>query len=198
MRAKFKVTYDLICDKIGIPPVSHRAGRWAMNDKYFQLLKEFKITVDCSYTPGINWVNTVGKTIGGSDYSKEKNVVKIIDGIVEVPATIERFHLTNQGSLKSRLKKFLKGYNAWLRPAYTDYQTMCRVIRKHAGSKTNDFLEFMIHSSELMEGGSPYYKTKDDIENQYQTMERLFRKAMSMGFTGTTLREFYSNLNITK
>ena len=198
MKEKFKVTYDLICEKIGIPPISHRAGRWAMNTIYFHLLKEFKIAVDCSYTPGISWTNTVGKTIGGSDYAKEKNVVSIIDGIVEVPATVERFHLTNQGSLKVRLRKLLRGYNAWLRPAYTDYQTMCRVIKKHTGAETNDFVEFMIHSSELMEGGSPYYKAKNDIENQYQTMEMLFRTALSMGFTGATLREFYCNLNITK
>ena len=65
MRAKFKTTFDLIAEKTGRKPVSHRAGRFAMNEDYYQLLEEFGILTDCSITPGISWENTKGRTRGG-------------------------------------------------------------------------------------------------------------------------------------
>ena len=35
--------------------VSHRAGRWAINEIYLSILTEFNYSLDCSYTPYINW-----------------------------------------------------------------------------------------------------------------------------------------------
>lgn len=46
---------ELIREKFGFVPVSHRAGRWAMNREYFRLLHKYGYKIDCSYTPGINW-----------------------------------------------------------------------------------------------------------------------------------------------
>ena len=48
MKAKFDYLYNLFCEKIGHAPTSHRAGRWAMNERYFKLLEEYDIKVDCS------------------------------------------------------------------------------------------------------------------------------------------------------
>ena len=58
-----------LCDKISHNPVSHRAGRWAMDDRYFEILKDFGITTDCSFTPGVNWESSKGITGGGSNYT---------------------------------------------------------------------------------------------------------------------------------
>ena len=38
MEAKITVLTELIKKRTGITPISHRAGRWAMNDEYFRLL----------------------------------------------------------------------------------------------------------------------------------------------------------------
>jgi len=48
---------------------------------------------------------------------------------------------------------------------------------------------FMIHSSELMPGGSPTFQTQESIEKLYADLEVLFSEA-SQHFEGITLRDF--------
>ena len=50
---------------------------------------------------------------------------------------------------------------------------------------------FMIHSSELMPGGSPNFKDENSIENLYIDIESIFSYAKSKGYVGITLREYY-------
>ena len=50
--------------------------------------------------------------------------------------------------------------------------------------------EFMIHSSELMPGGSPRYPTARSIEALYGCLERLFAAARR-DLVGLTLREYH-------
>ena len=49
----------------------------------------------------------------------------------------------------------------------------------------------MVHSSELMPGGSPYFKNDKEIENLYEDMELLFSKIVLMGYKGLTLKEYF-------
>ena len=187
MRMKFETTYNLIRDRIGIAPVSHRAGRWVMNESYFRLLEEFDIKVDCSYTPEISWSKTPGATVpGGSDYSKETIEIKQIGNILEVPITISSFH-TGKGSFRTKLKYLIKGNKVWLRPAITSVYDMKRLIDK-AGKI--GYVEFMIHSSELIPGGSPYFRDEKSIVGLYSNMEEIFRFVQKLGFIGITLKDF--------
>lgn len=195
MKEKFKVTYDLICERIGVPPVSHRAGRWAMNDDYFRLLKEFDIKVDCSYTPLVSWAKCSGKTIkSGCDYSNESLYPSCINGLVEVPMTYRVSHFANTGSVKTRIKKLLKGQVVSLRPALSDISSMkelCCIIKKDNNA---DYVEFMIHSSELMPNGSPYFKDSRAIENLYCTLSSLFDYASRNNFCGITLKDYANSI----
>lgn len=190
MRSKFKETYDLICKKIGKAPVSHRAGRWAMNSDYFKLLKEFGILVDCSYTPLVSWSNNRGETIsGGSDYTKCSPKAHMIDEILEVPMSIIKIHNYKGQALKHRLKSFLKGKTIWLRPAICNIDEMKRVVDVY--SQKSDYVEFMIHSSELMPGGSPYFMSEQEVEDEYFKIEGIFKYAEEKGFEGITLDQYY-------
>lgn len=56
----------------------------------------------------------------------------------------------------------------------------------------NNYLEFMIHSSELMPGGSPYFKDSNAIDKMYATIDELFAYACKLGYEGETL-ESYTN-----
>lgn len=191
MREKFKVTYDLICERIGVPPVSHRAGRWAMNADYFHLLKEFNIKVDCSYTPGISWTGSCGRTIpGGSDYSKVTPFAQTTAEVLEVPVTIKRLHYTRSGGLKHKLKVLVKGEATWLRPMNRPVEELYQLC-KAAMNDNCDYLEFMIHSSEFMPGGSPTFKTNSDVENLFTDMDKLFKHLANKGMTGITLKDYY-------
>ena len=177
MREKFAITYNLIKERIGQAPVSHRAGRWVMNDVYFQLLEEFGIQVDCSVTPGVSWAHTPGATVaGGTDYFRESNRVKQIGNILEIPVTIVHLR-TGNGTLKAKVKFFIKGRHVWLRPAITSLNDMLRIIQSRS---SNDFVELMIHSSELKPGGSPYFKDDLSIEQLYLNLNGIFEKAYDM------------------
>ena len=78
----------------------------------------------------------------------------------------------------------------WLRPiprSATQMQTLTqRVIREGNG----DCLELMVHSSELMPGGSPYFKTDEAIENMYRMIEDYFRYVSDLGYTGKLLKNY--------
>ena len=49
---------------------------------------------------------------------------------------------------------------------------------------------FMLHSSELMPGGSPAFKTEEDVEKLYRMTEEVFETAVRNGFKGMTLRDY--------
>lgn len=192
MRAKFKTLYELLFEKFGVNPVTHRAGRWAMDDRYFKILREFGIKVDCSFTPGVNWKMAKGKTQDGSDYTDEPHTIQWMEGVLEVPATLRRLHNWRNGSFKHRVKSFLLGEDVWLRPAMSNFASMKKVMDIVSKEDNVDFVEFMIHSSELMPGGSPYFRTTEDVEREYQTMDQFFNYATQKGYRGITLADYYN------
>lgn len=193
MKQKFEEVYNLIVNNFDVKPVSHRAGRWIMDDRYFKILQNFDIKIDCSYTPGIDWTSTKGKTRGGCDYSNKPHTAHFIDEVLEVPATIRKFRDASFGSWKHRLKTFVKGENFWLRPATSSTSIMKKIIDMVDKEGKEDFLEFMIHSSELMPNGSPYFTTEEDIEREYMVMDSVFAYAKSKGYEGCTLEEYYTD-----
>jgi hypothetical protein len=83
--------------------VSHRAGRWAFDERYAEMLVEEGYRVDCSVTPLVSWKTTLGDPSGrgGSDYSEfphESYWVDLDDisrrgtsDLLEVPVTIVSF-----------------------------------------------------------------------------------------------------------
>jgi len=192
-REKFKVLYNLISEKIGTPPISHRAGRWAMDDDYFKMLSEFGIKVDCSITPFISWDKAPGESIdAGSDYSKSPYQVHKVGNVLEVPMSIRRKRYLLDGNFKHKVKTCLFGHNLWMRPAMSTLKEMKYLIVEISKEKDVDFVEFMIHSSELMPNGSPYFRTAEDVEREYRMIESVFEYAKSKGFEGITLADYYS------
>lgn len=200
IEAKIAYMTDLIKSRCGINPVSHRAGRWAMNQTYFDLLIKYGYEVDCSYTPEIDWASCVGRTKGsqGSDYSNISTDIQIIkssDGkgtILEVPMTTRtrKVWITQQGrglrGIVSSAYHFITGKQLWLRPMKNNLADIKNLISME---KNNDYLMFMIHSSELMPGGSPTFKNSDDIEDLYMDIRKIF-DIVSKTHEGYTLREF--------
>ena len=54
---------------------------------------------------------------------------------------------------------------------------------------------FMIHSSELMPGGSPSFKDTKEIDRLYECIGALFNYAKSKQYIGTTLGEYERRYN---
>ena len=191
MIKKFKCTYDLIKSRLGIEPISHRAGRWMMNDEYFDILNKFKVKVDCSYTPHVDWSRTYGQTLLGLDYSNVFEKEHWVKGVLEMPMSIRKLHHILDGSFKHKIKTFLIGDIVWLRPATHTLAEMIKLVDSINLEENTNYIEMMIHSSELMPGGSPYFKNDLSIESLFRTMDKLFKHIALLDYKGCTLADYY-------
>jgi hypothetical protein len=196
MREKIDVLYHLLKNTFKTEIVSHRSGRWAMDQRYFDILDEYGIKIDCSITPHISWKSSKGFSTGnvGNDYTGEPEEPYPVKNILEIPVTIRRlrgFSLENPLSVRSFLasvKKAVIGKAIWLRPNGHNLADMLMLIDVIQKSESN-YLMFMLHSSELMPGGSPSFRTKDGIEQLYHDLSILF-EVISKNFTGITLKNY--------
>lgn len=200
IKEKVRCITKLLTEKFGIKPISHRSGRWSTNEKYFEIIEKEGYKVDCSVTPHISWQKNVGVTgLPGTDYSNyPESPYFIKNKLLEIPMTIRRSHniqvsrIKNFKSLLGEIKRLVIGRNQWMRPdAFLSKNGLKSLIKKC--SKNNEYIMFMIHSSELMPNGSPNFKTEDDIEKLYEVIEEIFRLLINEGYIGMTLREFYEN-----
>lgn len=190
MEEKIATMSSLLRNSFSSPITSHRAGRWATDERYLSLLAKYGYKVDCSYTPGINWSSSKGAINGGSDYSSVISSAKWLSGdLLEVPMTVSKLHCIDDFKIKELPKEIIKGAlgrNVWLRPALSSNKLMNCLVK----SNVNDYLEFMMHSSELMPGGSPYFISEADIERMYSRLEDFFSE-VSKEYAGCTLQEYY-------
>lgn len=198
MYEKIATLTDLLEEKFKTKMVSHRAGRWAIDSRYIALLEKFGYNVDCSVTPGIDWSAQLGKQKGGSNYSTAPKLPYYLTetkNLLEVPMTVRKVKMPFELNAKSP-KAFLKsvyytavGKNIWLRPSISVNEEI-QILLNSVENENSDYLEFMMHSSEFMPGGSPYYGTKQDIDGLFEDLEILF-ETISNRYIGTTLNEYY-------
>ena len=187
--------------------VSHRAGRWAFNEMYARMLLESGYLVDCSVTPHVSWrsLHGVPEGAGGSDYSTcpETPYFVNLDDIrsagasplLEVPVTIR---LSRPPALLEWVRPVTRHLPfvrrilpkpRWLRPNRNNGAGLRRLVAESLRDG-RDNVQFMLHSSELMPGGSPTFDTAARIEGLYRDLERLFAFAAG-DFDGLTLRQYY-------
>lgn len=198
MLQKAKVTYDLLSQITGMPIVTHRSGRWATNDQYFRVLGEIGIKYDCSITPHIDWSGNPGMSIGscGNDYSNQSEKPHLIDNIEteiwEIPVTVRqvrKFFSPSKVSCRSIIGSLYRAFsiqNIWLRPTNKNSYEMKWLIDDVVKDSNADYIMFMLHSSELMPGGSPTFLDDESIEELYKQLRELFTYA-SKNFEGMTI-----------
>lgn len=191
---KHKYLRDLIKNRIGADPISYRAGRWATNDELFDILEELGFLIDCSVTPGIKH-KAPGITVShANNYRKEKCTPnKLRNHLWEVPMTTDLKRSFKGKSLKRILINLIRGEERWLRPALQSEIEMKKMINDCLKSNV-PYLMFMIHSSELMPGGSPYCLTESDVEQYLNKLENMFIFIKDIG-KGYSLKQYYSLLN---
>ncbi|ARU95801.1 polysaccharide deacetylase family protein [Tatumella citrea] len=205
LKAKVRFMTELLEESFGTPMRSHRAGRWAFDQRYAAILSELGYCVDCSVTPRVNWRFNQGapQGNGGTDYTHFPDQAYFIDpqdiskpasrGLLEVPMSTDYKHSPLVTRLKQGVDKLRGRQRApsvyWLRPSRDNLPAMKRVVEKNLATG-GDYVEFMLHSSEFMPGGSPTFKTEADIEMLYENLEQLF-EWLSSRTRGMTLFEYY-------
>ncbi len=174
---------------------SARSGRWATNNTYFSSIKKEGILVDCSITPMIDYSSLPGRMVQhGQNYKNARlDPSEIYPGVIEVPMTTRLIKWSGEGSLKHQIRTRLFGEIMWLRPIKLSKPYLER-ITDTVCNEGSDFLEFMIHSSELMPGGSPYFKTDEDIETLFELMDWYFMRISQMGFHGEGLTDYANRI----
>ncbi|MBI2474657.1 MAG: hypothetical protein HYV68_03070 [Candidatus Taylorbacteria bacterium] len=213
---KLKSLSRAIHESFGIKPVSYRAGRWGMDERQLKILKDLGFKADCSLTPKVDWRRNIGAKggRGGKDwrsasvypyYPSECNIFLAENDkrLLEVPMTVlytgvccrEKSALCR---IMSRLpesfpKKVLNRLffkRKWLRVFPKSEIGHWRGIYDSAKLNNLPVMEFMIHSSELMPGGSPSSKTESDVDAVYKNLEAMFTLFRDRGVQGVTLGQF--------
>jgi len=199
MEAKISFMTTYLEERFGVRPTTHRAGRWAMDDRYFKLLEKYGYETDCSVTPGKDWRDCSGFTDGscGSNYSNYPSKPYIVEGtnILEVPVTVKENHRVKVDEVKT-VKHIIGNYyrawkgqgKIWLRPNGRNLDDMI-YLSDVISKKSDNYLMFMLHSSEFMPGGSWVFNTEEEIERLYEHLEILF-KHISKNYVGSTIGEY--------
>ena len=211
MRRKIAIMTDTLQDNFGIKMLSHRAGRWGINECYAQILIEYGYKVDCSVTPYISWSISKGhpEKNGGPDFRAFFEDAYFIDpadiskpgqsDLLEIPVSIintykilnilfDSLKLRNNNALNKALNFFFS--KNWLRPNNRNLEGMLKIL-DNAIVSNKQYVEFVLHSSEFMPGGSPRFPSDKSIKKLYINIEKLFAKASGV-FSGKTLTEFYN------
>ena len=216
LREKVRVMTEVLEDTFGTKMRSHRAGRFGFNEAYARALIANGYQVDCSVTPGVSLRQWRGHPAGdgGPDYRGFPKTAYFVDPndvgqpgdapLLEVPVTIGPTYLSRPARLAGELlrttrlgtkvaNRLLPNW-AWMYPAKF-HRALPKLLRA-AAAHGRDYAEFMIHSSELMPGGSPRYPTARSIEALYRCLERLFAAA-EPDFEGLTLTEYHDRVAAT-
>lgn len=218
MRDKVHRMTSLLEDTFDVLVASHRGGRFAFDERYARILAERGFLVDCSVTPHVDWTRCPGGSTGsGPDYTDFPEAAYWVDlddvsrpgssSLLEVPVSVFRrwptwLRAPRPGCMRdwhrhaaSRLFPALD----WLYPTYPKGAprrgrfrgAVGQAKKVAAGATARTHLEFMIHSSELMPGGSPRLRTASDVDRLYADVERLF-SAVRGGLSPMTLTGFRS------
>ncbi len=208
--AKVGALTDLLARTFEVRPVSHRAGKWGFDERVARVLVDHGYLVDCSVTPGLSWRRIPGgpNGRGGPDFTGFPLVPYMLDlddvrrpgvsSLLEVPVTVrptyapllERMHArVREGLAGAALRKVLGPPYVWLRPNGRNLDTLLALVEWGVAQRL-PALEFMLHSSELMPGGSPTFHTAGAIDVLYTHLGRLFGRLASLGVKGATLARF--------
>ena len=206
MREKLRYMTALLEDTFESRMTSHRAGRWAFDHRYARALADLDYQVDCSVTPSVSWRGSRGAFRGGTDYRAFPDRPYFLDlcdirlsgksRLLEVPMSVFPRRLKHDRSPLSWFsddrytQKALSILNPidWLRPNGRNGKHMVALAEwlLHADYP---YAQFMLHSSELMPGGSPRFPTPSSIDHLYRDLESLFGSMEDL-YAGHTLAEF--------
>jgi hypothetical protein len=204
----------LIQKKTEKQPVVYRAGRWGFNANQITPLLELGYLVDCSVTPFVDWSKTLGITRYGENFShapcdayhlnSEDVCKKGNSKLVEIPPTIlftnyimnkssflrDLYFKHNKSFFIEEINKIISISPEWLRPfPHVSAKKLIDIARR-AMKDNYQYLELMLHSSELMPKGSPYSPTKESVDALYDKVEALFRFLQQQNVHGSTFADF--------
>jgi hypothetical protein len=200
MKTKISTITNILEDKFEKDLVSHRAGRWAVNTKYLDILTDLNYKIDCSYTPYVNWSNlSLDYKNAGINYShirnkiynyqfKNKELKLLPTTIIENPDFFKIQKLLPSSMIFDKLIGKVQTKHIWLRPNGKNLNQMLKLV-DYSVINNFEYIMFILHSSELMEAGSPTFPNKRSIRKLYSDLECLF-EYINDKYVGVTFRDY--------
>ena len=207
LKAKVADMTHRLQDLFGRAMTSHRAGRWALDPRYVETLIEHGYTVDCSVTPHVFWDRSSPLSPGEPvDYRRYPQGAYFMDPsdpsrpgaspLLELPMTVVPTGLAPRSAAPDfayrspTLRRIANRLSPvqWLRPAPGALGGLLRLIDRCVGER-RPYVEMVLHSSELMPGGSPYFRDEPAIERLYADLQALFTR-VARDFDGSTLSRY--------
>ena len=198
-----------IFDAYGDWPTSHRAGRWAIDDRGARWLSQNGFCVDSSVTPLVSWAAHTGKKGVGPSFTDARTEPYLwtvpgqgaepTGSILEIPLTVRipdnilaRFSANLESAQtpgKKLLSRVLRRYRqpVMLRPTPDlDTRTLIGIVRQAIESRVV-VVNLMLHSSELLLGASPRSRTSRSAERVWAQLEAIFKFVRGSGLQSATL-----------
>jgi hypothetical protein len=197
--------------KVGVRPVSFRAGRFGFDIRVARELSRLGFTVDSSVTPLVEWSRHAGLPGrgGGPDFRRHGLRPFVLQGsgdpgLLEVPVTIvptlsllRRYPrlldafmtLPVRAARKLLFRQWLCPQPVWLRPTpefRRDDLENAWMVAEQSGAPV---AVMMFHSSELMPGCSPYRPTTESIYELLGLLDDFFRFAVDAGASPASLKD---------
>ena len=196
---------SVIESNLGVRPTTYRAGRNGFDGRTLPILERLGYTVDTSVDPLFNERRKGGMAFAGAprepyhpDYADVRR--RGASRILEVPITsatlpllpgpLERLYarlppIPYRGALRR-----LGLRPVWLRPSYTSLRDMTAFADRLAAHGAPCF-NLVFHSSELLEGASPYNPDAASVARFLGDLERLLAHVTGgLGAVGRTYAEF--------
>ncbi len=184
LEGKLTTLTSALTELLGEQPLSFRAGRWGADNRVLQAVARHGYRVDSSITPFIRWRDIVRDADAHTaipDFSQASAKPALIPDtdLLEVPMSVIATGVLPAASLAAygqRHTTLGRVARALSRPRWCRIfpETRARDLEsvyRAAVSQELPVLVFMIHSSELVAGMSPYVKTEDAVEHIYELLD---------------------------
>ena len=210
---KMNNLHQQISQNFGKIPSSHRAGRWAIDNRTFDWLEKNKYKVDSSicahktwkYSKGVNeFVKTNTFKVSNKSYYPSKKDITIEKqssekgyNVLEVPltgiklpylSTIDNKSLYYFNTISQKLGIFKFG-SVSFRPSYSIKISSFTTIVSELFESDCQIFNFMFHSNELTTGTSPYSNNETATRKLLQRIEIVFKLAKEYGIKGVKLSD---------
>lgn len=196
-----------IAAAVGRRPVSYRSGRFGFSASHVAGLERLGYLVDSSVAPLFYETHKGGPEFVTAPLTPyflayDSAVTPGTSAVLEVPvsaalnrrlpamlrhayARMPRPYATKRALRALRLLRM-----RWLRPSYSPLDDM-RTLARDLADWNEPVLNLLFHSSEAIVGGSPYNRTRAELDAFCERLERFFEYAIGdLGATPATLSDF--------
>ncbi len=183
LEGKLATLTSALTELLGEQPLSFRAGRWGADNRVLHAVARQGYRVDSSVTPFIRWRDVVRDAEAHTaipDFSRVSPKPALVPGtdLFEVPMSViaagalPSATLASYGQRRTTLGRVARALSRprWCRIFPETRARDLEAVYRAALRQELPILVFMIHSSELVAGMSPYAKTESAVEHIYELL----------------------------